>query len=445
MKTFNNIKIYHYTYGNVAVRAMGCSVGGDGLLDKEKEKDRSDTVESFNWTEYDPDKIGMAAEAFANTYGGRIIICTDRLSELDPVPNDTKIRTLMRDLSKISKNNIPFKIYSTSTENVTYIVADIGIAFSRPSDHYGGLIRSGTANLLPSGATRQDLIDEKNVFSDVPTGISPFGKSMDWLPPVIDAINGISGTVHSSSDLGLTYGSADCITYSKDAEIVAGLCDNSAIDCRRIRGAKITDQKTYSGMMFGMISSAVMFVTDHIELSSDGVFEIPIVSIREFLINAVSHRSYNRKEHVTLDIHDDKVEIVSPGMMPFGIRPSDARSGQKLSRHPVISNLFNIAGMSMGLSAAAEECISAGLRSPTVEQIGEDVKVTVYRSRAPESCDSEAILDYLGTHPRASIAETSDHFGRSIAMTRVQIDSLREKGLLKREGSKKYGMWKVTC
>ena len=57
-------------------------------------------------------------------------------------------------------------------------------------------------------------------------------------------------------------------------------------------------------------------------------YEIPVDSIRELIINAVTHRSYLDEGCVQIAIFDDRVEITSPGMLFGGLSIEDIKAGQ---------------------------------------------------------------------------------------------------------------------
>ena len=55
------------------------------------------------------------------------------------------------------------------------------------------------------------------------------------------------------------------------------------------------------------------------EFNSLGELEIPYVSLMEFVVNALVHRSLNWKAPIRIFIFDNRVEIHSPGTLPNGL------------------------------------------------------------------------------------------------------------------------------
>lgn len=79
-------------------------------------------------------------------------------------------------------------------------------------------------------------------------------------------------------------------------------------------------RKIVEGPIDIQLEEALSFVLEHINLSSRfigsqriGYYELPVVSIREMIANALCHRSYMSPAPISL--FDDKLEINSPGSL----------------------------------------------------------------------------------------------------------------------------------
>jgi len=76
--------------------------------------------------------------------------------------------------------------------------------------------------------------------------------------------------------------------------------------------------------------------------------EYPIAALREAIINAMAHRNYedaSRKIHV--ELFADRVEVISPGLLPRGVTLDQLRSGklQPCSRNPVLAQGLRLLGL----------------------------------------------------------------------------------------------------
>lgn len=70
-------------------------------------------------------------------------------------------------------------------------------------------------------------------------------------------------------------------------------------------------------------------------------FSIPENAFREALANALVHRTWDVKSTILISMHRDRIEIASPGGLPFGISKGEYLSGQiSILRNPIIGNVF---------------------------------------------------------------------------------------------------------
>ena len=69
------------------------------------------------------------------------------------------------------------------------------------------------------------------------------------------------------------------------------------------------------------------------EFNSQGVLEIPYISLVEFTVNALVHRSLNATAPIRIFIFDDRVEIHSPGTLPNGLSVDDIVVGTSMPRN----------------------------------------------------------------------------------------------------------------
>ncbi|GAG64564.1 unnamed protein product, partial [marine sediment metagenome] len=66
------------------------------------------------------------------------------------------------------------------------------------------------------------------------------------------------------------------------------------------------------------------------------LFEIPVESLREAVINAIAHRNYQLPSQVRIFIFDDRIEIKSPGKLPNTVTVENIKLGFPLHRNPLI-------------------------------------------------------------------------------------------------------------
>ena len=77
---------------------------------------------------------------------------------------------------------------------------------------------------------------------------------------------------------------------------------------------------------------------------SDGIFRknipfIPIEIVRELVANALVHRTYTTRGDIFINIYPDRLEIHSPGRLPYGVTPENIIN-QSIRRNEHLSKIF---------------------------------------------------------------------------------------------------------
>ena len=68
---------------------------------------------------------------------------------------------------------------------------------------------------------------------------------------------------------------------------------------------------------------------------------IPRESFREAIANALAHRTWDVRSHVRVSMFPDRVEVVSPGGLPFGVTVDDYLAGNlSILRNPILGGVL---------------------------------------------------------------------------------------------------------
>ena len=69
--------------------------------------------------------------------------------------------------------------------------------------------------------------------------------------------------------------------------------------------------------------------------------KIPESAFREAIVNALIHRDWSVDAFIRIEMYDDKIIIVSPGGLPYGLSERDYLNGNiSQLRNPIIANIF---------------------------------------------------------------------------------------------------------
>ncbi|MCM1468262.1 MAG: putative DNA binding domain-containing protein [Alistipes sp.] len=174
---------------------------------------------------------------------------------------------------------------------------------------------------------------------------------------------------------------------------------SAKIQCALFKGTTrdvFIDRKEFDGPIYTQVDDAYNFVLRHIDMGAriDGiyrndVFELPISAIREMVANAVVHRSYLDKSCVQVCIFDDRIEVLSPGMLYGGLDIETAKCGKSSCRNEAIAEAFHymhfVEAWGTGLPRIINKCKSYGLPEPLFEEFGDGFKVTIFRKVSNEA------------------------------------------------------------
>jgi predicted HTH transcriptional regulator len=172
-------------------------------------------------------------------------------------------------------------------------------------------------------------------------------------------------------------------------------------------------------------------------------WSVPMVAVREAIINAVVHADYaQRGAPIRLAYFDDRLEIENPGLLPFGLTVDDLQRGTSKLRNRVIGRVFHelrlIEQWGSGIQRMTAACRDAGLAAPALEEIGTRFRVTLHtdRVRAPElDATDAAITGALSAKDGLSTNEIATRVKLTPRATRTRLISLIDRGLVREVGT----------
>ena len=221
------------------------------------------------------------------------------------------------------------------------------------------------------------------------------------------------------------------------------------IQAGRFRGttrSRIADQQELRSYPVDAIAEAIAFVQKHAMLGAEigalrrmDRWTVPPVAVREAVINAVAHADYaQRGAPIRLSIYDDRLEVESPGLLPFGLTVEDLQHGISKLRNRVIGRVFHALGLieqwGSGIGRMTDACRDAGLAPPILEEIGTHFRVTLFTERvAAPSVDEkdQAILEALAGDEGHLTSEIAEAIGLTTRATRTRLARLVERGLVR--------------
>jgi len=110
-------------------------------------------------------------------------------------------------------------------------------------------------------------------------------------------------------------------------------------------GSTYTDSQDIKGKLVDLIPQTVNFITRNLRhvqgersVNSIGEPEIPQSAIEELVVNALVHRDYFISDPIKVFVFLDRVEIISPGVLPNNLTVENIKNGVSNRRNSILTS-----------------------------------------------------------------------------------------------------------
>jgi ATP-dependent DNA helicase RecG len=409
-----------------------------------------------------PDGVLKSLVAFANTAGGAVVIgVEDKSKRVRGVPGileaEERVASMVTD--SIRPRLIP-EIEVLPWRKVNVLIVRVYPSNTRP--HYlerlgpeGGVyVRVGSTNRRAEPSqieelrrfNRMDSFDEEPMPSLNSEAID-FRVASELFAPYREFQQRHAKTLRIVTDYqgrlvptvgGLLLFGKERLSRFPDAWIQVGRFQGT----NRVRALDSAEIRSYLPVA---AEEAVAFAKKHLMRESviQGVrrresWSVPVVAIREALMNAVVHADYSQHgAPIRLAIYDDRVEVENPGLLPFGLTVDDIRQGVSKLRNRVLGRVFHelrlIEHWGSGIQRMTLACREAGLADPVLEEIGVHFRVTIPATRIKKPVTNAVdrkILELIGQSGALSTAVVAKRVRLSERATRTRLQAMKSRGLL---------------
>ena len=428
-----------------------------GDLKDDIRRGESQTLELKRDLSDNPLKYVRTAVAFANGRGGRIVFGVEDSHEIVGLEGDPwRVADVAVDtIMNRCEPQVPVESYVVTVDGKDLAVLEVSPGQNRPYHLKSSSVGNSTYVRI-SATTR--LADEERLRDLMLEGRRASYDAMDHTgiildpgsPEVTSLCSYLSGRGRGRFDatrlanMGLIReGHGGYILSRAFMMLSTNPFPHAMVQCARFRGQDRTvflDRKEYGGNLMEQVEAATGFILNYLPCRAEigavyrrDIFEIPQEAVREAVTNAVLHRSYSIESgNVRVALYDDRLEVTSPGGIPFGMTVDEAMSGRSRPRNPVIARFFR----------------EAGLPDPEMSDDGDEVRLTIFRSEGEGETsmdlgELEEMLEMMSSCPDIRIDSLSESLGVSKATVNRMISRAKSAGLLRRVGSRKTGRWAV--
>ena len=222
-----------------------------------------------------------------------------------------------------------------------------------------------------------------------------------------------------------------------------------------------TDARTVlAGNVYECIDKGMDFVSSSIDwhlrftgaARREEVAEIPMIALREIVVNAFAHGDYDAGTDFEIDVYADRVCVYSPGMFPKPYTPEDfARRGiEPIPLNKKISEtLFRdgtIEQVSTGFERVFDACGEQGVRY-AYEETATGFRFTFYRrgtgAERKLTATEERIVAAMQVNPLASTKELAETCGVSVRTVQRLVKTLTKEGVVARMPAGDRYVWET--
>ena len=263
------------------------------------------------------------------------------------------------------------------------------------------------------------------------------------------------------------------LDYPTNALLISlGIFDNTSVKCAKFKGVTkeiFIDKKEFDDDLFSNLENTIKFLQNHLNINAEvkGLqlkeeLEIPLLALREALINAIIHRDYLRNSDIKVAVYDDIVEIISPGGFPNGLTIQEVINGRSEIRNKVLAYLFRelkfVETWGSGIGKIKKLCKEKNIKFE-INESGNFVSIVFYRKNSekmPNNVEKPAknqrktsekpanltnqekiIYDFIIENRQIDLKITEKLLNVKSARAREILSNLVKKGILDKIGKTK--------
>jgi ATP-dependent DNA helicase RecG len=414
------------------------------------------------------DQIVKTVIAFCNLFGGRLIlgVADDRRIVGIPENNVEELsQAIHHSIFQSSSPTILPTIYTQRTADKLLLIIEVTAGMNKPYFKLSEGLSKGTYIRVGASTVRAgpEIIDElkwKNrgkSFDQTPLYTAQVSdldreKIKDFLKSKAVHHSGtISNAVLESYDLvvsehgkmyptvgGMLLFAANPQKYLSEAFIIASEFGSEDF-------SKTIATRDCNGTVMEQIDQAISFVSTRLNVTYETRktkrserLEVPLSALREIIVNAVLHRSYNVSGPVKVAIYPNRIEVFSPGGFPGPLSVSQIGAGITYIRNIVLAKVLREAGyvekLGSGFKILFEACAAARLKQPIVFEGDNFVKCTVWRLPLEKGVQAEPIQLLVEKMGEVTTADVQKHCGISRATAVRRLAELVRSRKIQRIG-----------
>ena len=372
--------------------------------------------------------MGREICAFANATGGIILIGVDDAGTVVGVRDHNRLKSQVQSVARSADPPVAIEAESEGSVLLVTVPEQHGKPYS-----FGGrfFIREGATCQQLSRDEIRDFFFKEGLIRLDETPCNDFDPSVEithvrWaefaeragIDPGLNPMT-VLENLHLIKDARMTHAGAWLL-----ADDITRFTLQAGVTCAVFRGrvkTHILDRKEFHGNLYAIYQEVMAYFQAKLNSAliphaggRDERLELPDSALREAVVNAIAHRDYRSTANVQVYIFQDRVEIVTPGGLPAGMREEDLGS-KSVPRNPLLFSMLYrmrlVEQIGSGIRRIHDACREHGVAEPTIEVSPDWVTVTFPRP-------VEAAAPHVTPHETPHV---TSHVGRLIAVLRGEM------------------------
>ena len=374
--------------------------------------------------------LGRELCAFANATGGTVLIGVEDSGEIVGVSKHNALKSKIQTIARSADPPIAIDVMSVARVLCVKIPEQHGKPYSYAGKFFlregansqqlarneirefffkEGLIRFDETH-CPSFRLEEDLTD---------AGWARFARRAR-IPEVMTSREALEN-LHLLKNGGMTYAGAWLL-----ADDITRHTLRAGVTCALFQGTtktRILDRKDFTRDLFSIFEDCIAYIQS--KLNTELIphargrherLELPENALREALVNAIAHRDYRSTANVQIYIFRDRLEVVTPGGLPAGMREEDL--GMKsVPRNPLLFGMLHRMGLveqvGSGIRRMLQLCRDYGVTAPLIDVSECWVTMTFARKTEKQSAESHEAMDESPQKPYMKKAKTLHETGEN--------------------------------
>ena len=349
--------------------------------------------------------LGREICAFANATGGTILLGVADDGEVCGVGNQNPLKSEVQSIARSADPPIAVEIENAGEVLCVRVPAQQSKPYS-----FGGkfFIREGASSQQMSREEIREFFFKEGLIRFDETACPSFELERDlteenWerfgqragLPEGLEPVATLEN-LHLAKGGDMTHAGAWLL-----ADDITRYTLRAGVTCAVLRGATkthILDRKELTGDLYSIFEDCMEYLQAKLNTAliphargRDERLELPEDALREALVNAIAHRDYRSTANVQVYVFRDRLEIVTPGGLPAGMREEDLGT-KSVPRNPLLFGMFYRMGLveqiGSGIRRIRQLCRDYQVAEPLID-VSENWVTTTFARPIEHAADRE--------------------------------------------------------